>query len=175
MSKQTEEQHQALNEKLREVEAAFTMARLYSNQASCRMASEERRFIASFLFGRAVASVFLSMDSGQLTSKASEELAEHAEASHNDVCNVISGAYCFTCADSTTCPCNVGSIESLDVYDSILQDLAREHNGGKEAKPYKSLVESLRPAADFLVAIATVEKDAQAIETANRIRALVTE
>jgi hypothetical protein len=174
MSKQTEEQHQALNDKFREVEAAFTMARLYSNQAACRMASEERRFIASFLFGRAVASVFLCMDSGQLTSEASKELAESAEASHNDVCNVVCGAYCFTCAESTSCPCNVGSIESLDVYDSILQDLARDHNGGKDANPYTTLVESLRPAADFLVAIATVEGDYQALETANRIRALVT-
>ena len=174
MSKPTEEQTQALNEKLREVESAFTMARLYSNQAGCSMASEERRFIASFLFGRAVASVFLSMDCGQVASEASEELAEHAEASHNDVCNVVSGTYCFTCADSSTCPCNVGSIESLDVYDEILKDLAREHNG-KDAKPYTTLVESLRPAADFLLAIATVENDPQAIETANRIRALVTE
>jgi hypothetical protein len=173
MSKQTEEQHQALNEKLREVEGAWSMAKLYSNQAACSMASEERRFIASFLFGRAVSSVFLSMDSGELAHKASEQLADLAEATHNNICNVVSGTYCFTDADSQTCFCNVGSIECLDIYEGLLSDLAKEEQG-ENAKPYARLSDSLLPASDFLVAIATIEGDHQAQQTARRIRDLLT-
>ena len=172
MSKQTEEQHQALNEKLREAEGAWTMAKLYSNQAGCSMASEERRFIASFLFGRAVSSVFLGMDSGEVAHDASEKLADMAEATHNNICNVIAGTYCFTDADSQTCFCNVGSIECLDVYERLLLDLAEEEQG-ENAKPYARLSDSLLPASDFLLAIATIEGDPQAIETARRIRDLL--
>ena len=159
MSKQTEEQHTELNEIFHRAERAFMEAKTFSNQAGCRMASEERRFIASFCFGRAVTSCFLSMDSGSLAKKVSEDLADKAEALHHDVCNEVSGAFCITCAESPMCPCNSSSLEDLDVLPYLL-----------DALKVTRLSDSLLPCADLLLAIATIEEDQQAIETAQRIK-----
>ena len=159
MSKQTEEQHKELNDILDRAERAFMEARMFSNQASCRMASEERRFIASFCFGKAVTSCFLSMDSNALAKKVSEDLADSAEVLHNDICNTVVGAFCFTDAESATCPCNCNGTDDLDVLPSLLDDL-------KVAR----LSDALLPCADLLLAIATIEEDPQAIETAKRIK-----
>lgn len=159
MSKQTEEQHTELNLVLDRAERAFMEARTFSNQAGCRMASEDRRFIASFCFGKAVTSCFLSMDSGSLAKEVSKGLADKAEALHNDVCNTVVGAFCFTDADSPTCPCNCNGVDDLDVLPYLL-----------DALKVTRLSDSLLPCADLLLAIATIEEDPQAIDTAKRIK-----
>jgi hypothetical protein len=159
MSKQTEEQHTELNDILNRVERAFMEAKTFSNQSGCRMASEERRFIASFCFGKAVTSCFLSMDSGSLAKEVSKGLSDKAEALHNDVCNTCVNAFCFTDAESATCPCNCNGADDLDVLPSLLESLK-----------VSCLSDSLLPCADLLIAIATIEEDQQAIETAKRIK-----
>jgi len=163
MSKQTEEQHTELNLILDRAERAFTEAKTFSNQAGCRMASEERRFIASFCFGKAITSCFLSMDSGSLAKEVSKGLADKAEALHNQVCNDVVQAYCFTDAESATCPCNCNGTEDLDVLPYLLECLK-----------VTRLSDSLLPCADLLLAIATIEEDQQAIETAKRIKNVLT-
>ena len=163
MSKQTEEQHTELNLVLDRAERAFMEAKTYSNQACCRMASEERRFIASFCFGKAVTSCFLSMDSGSLAKEVSKGLADKAEALHNDVCNTCVGAFCFTDAESATCPCNCNGTDDLDVLPSLL-----------ESFEVSRLSDSLLSCADLLLAVAIIEDDAQAIETAKRIKQALT-
>lgn len=174
MSKPTEAQTLALNERLNEIERAYNTAKLYSNQARCSMASSERRFIASWLFGRAVCSVFLSFDSEQLSCSVSKKLAEIADASHSDVCNICVKPYVFTDADSTSCPCNTFDLDDVDIYPCLLQDLADAEDDNEEAKkPLACLADSLLPVADLLVSIAECERDLQAQATARRIRALL--
>jgi hypothetical protein len=173
MPKPTEEQSTNLRQKYLDIETAFASARLYSNQAACTMASEERRFLSVFLFARAVTSVFLDMDRGEVASPMSEKLSDMAAGLHNDICNECVGIFCFTDADSPSCPCNCNGIDDLDIYDYTLEKLAQgEAHKGKER--LQTLVESLVPLSSLLIGIATIEQDEVALATAKRIHALLT-
>ncbi len=168
-TKQSEEQHVALNEKYDKVERVFQKAKLYSNRAEQALASEQR-FIASFQFGRVVSDVLWVVGEENVVSSVSKELADLAECIHNEIVNAIVRTYIFTDAESVTCPCN-NDTDDMDVYECVLSDLSECK--GQAGIDMKRLSDCLLPIADILTSVALIEGDAQAIETSKRIRTIL--
>jgi hypothetical protein len=165
---------EALNTKYLEIERSYQMARLHSNRASIPTSdylnNEEKVFVACFQFGRHVTSVMLTCLEDCLTNKLAKTLCDQTSATHDDICNNVVRTFVFTDADSTTCPCQI-DVDDLDVYSCILDDLRKGH--GQEGNNIQKLHDALNPVADALLAIAVLEKDDAALDTAKRIKTLL--
>jgi hypothetical protein len=171
---ETQNNPEALNLKYLEIEEAFQVARLHSNRASIPASdylnNEEKVFVACFQFGRHVTSTLPCSMEDSIKSRVAKDLCDKASAIHNDICNNVVHTFCFTDADSTTCPCQI-DVDDLDVYSCVLEDLRRGH--GQEGNNIQKLHDALKPVADLLLAIACIEKDDAALETAKRIKAIL--
>lgn len=163
---------EALNTKYLEIERSYQKARLYSNRADSFSAPcySERRFVACFQFGRHVTSVLLSEVEDIAKSVVAKRIADEMSATHDDVCNNMVHSFVFTDAESVTCPCN-NDTEDLDLYECFLHDLRKGH--GQEGNNVQKLHDALNPIADSLIAIACLERDDAALETAKRIKTLL--
>jgi hypothetical protein len=165
---------EALNTKYLEIERSYQMARLYSNRASIPASeylnTSDKIFVACFQFGRHVTSTLLSCLDDSIKSKVAKGLCDEASATHDDICNNVVSTFCFTDADSTTCPCQI-EVEELDVFSCIIDDLRKGH--GQEGNKIEKLHDALNPVADALIAIACLERDDAALETAKRIKTLL--
>lgn len=163
---------EALNTKYLEIERSYQMARLYSDRAFSYVAPcyVEKRFASCFQFGRHVTSTLLSCLDDSIKSKVAKGLCNEASATHDDICNNVVSTFCFTDADSTTCPCQI-EVEELDVFSCIIDDLRKGH--GQEGNKIEKLHDALNPVADALIAIACLERDDAALETAKRIKTLL--
>jgi hypothetical protein len=165
---------EALNTKYLEIERSYQMARLHSNRASIPTSdylnNEEKVFVACFQFGRHVTSTLLGCLDDNIKSKVAKDIADTASATHDDVCNNVVTTFCFTDADATTCPCQIDT-EDLDVLSCIIDDLRNGY--GQEGNNIQKLHDALNPIADALIAIAVLEKDDAALDTAKRIKTLL--
>lgn len=163
---------EALNTKYLEIERSYQMARLYSNRADSFSAPcySERRFVACFQFGRHVTSTLLGCLDDNIKSKVAKDIADSASATHDDVCNNVVSTFCFTDAESTTCPCQI-DVEELDVFSCIIDDLRKGY--GQEGNKVEKLHDALNPIADALIAIACLERDDAALATAKRIKTIL--
>lgn len=163
---------EGLNHKYLEIERAYQKARLHSSRAEAFTSPcyEDRRFVACFQFGRHVTSVLLGCLDDVVKSRIGKKLADDANAIHDDVCNNVVQTFVFTDADSTTCPCQIDT-DDIDVLGCILDDLRKGH--GQEGNKVEKLHDALNPIADALLAIASIEQDDAALETAKRIKTLL--
>lgn len=163
---------EALNSKYLEIERSYQKARSASQQAEVYTAPcyIERRFVSCFQFGRHVTTTILSCVEDYVKSAVSKRIIDDASATHDDVCNNVVRTFCFTDADSTTCPCQIDT-DDLDVYECIMHDLRKGH--GQEGNNIQKLHDALNPVADALIAVACIEKDDAALDTAKRIKALL--
>lgn len=163
---------EALNTKYLEIERSYQKARLHSNRADAYSAPcyEDRRFVACFQFGRHVTSVLLSEIEDIVKGTVSAKVADEASATHDDVCNNVVHTFVFTDAESVTCPCN-NDADDLDIYECVLHDLRKGH--GQGGNKIEKLHDALHPIADALIAIACLQRDDAALETAKRIKTIL--
>ena len=168
-TQQTEEQHETLNEKFDTMERIAAKARVYSVRAETS-SSVETQFLACYQFGRTISEGIWVIGEENVNNPTAKELAEKAEVIHNDICNTIVRTFCFTDADSVTCPCN-SETDDMDILSCVLSDLSKAD--GQAGVDMKRLIACLVPLADIFYVVALLEKDAQAIETAQRIKNLI--
>ena len=150
-----------LVKKYLEIESAYTQAMVFCGRSGRNnvYVTDDESILNTWRFGKAVCTAMLMGLPDLAKTKTGKELAEKADGTHCEICNVVVRAFIFTDAESASCPCN-----DHDIFTCVLEDLS-EVSGTK----CLALSDSLRPVVQVLYAIAVIENDDKAAQIAKRI------